>query len=389
VKILITALADLSQAKGSTVHLLELVQRLRDAGHEVRLLVSDYGRPDRPVEGVVFIPVRSLKVRGLRYLTGLLTFQASLLLRLIAAARTDRPDVIYARHDAFLIMPALFCAIWRVPMVAEINGVLSFELTLRGHGRAGIFINRIVERFAYRRARSVVAVSEGVKAHLLEDLRVPASRVVVSPNGADIEAFVPVRGGGGEAEAPVFGYVGGLQPYQGVDRILEALAVLKQRGCRFRFVVVGDGPERMRLEALASRLGLAEDVWFVGRVAHQEVPDAVRGMDLCVLSKVPRAQGVTFPHSSSPVKAFEYMAAGKPIVSSDMDDFRFIAEAGAGILADVLDAEAFADALWKVASDKDLARSMGEAGRRFAEREGSWERSAARVEAACREAIAS
>ena len=384
-RIWITAFADLTTDKGNTRHIRELLAGLRSRGHEVTLLVSRQ-KPTPDEANVVAVPSPQIPVPGLRYLSGLISFQILLMWRMARLFRRGRPDVIYARHDAFLAAPALFARLARLPLVSELNGILPFELHLRGHGRIGIRINEWIERRVYRRSRRIVVVAEGIGRYLADHLGVDPAKIAVSPNGADLERFTPGDGGdvrrriGAGRDDVVIGYVGGLQPYQGVDRLLECAAALVQRGLPIRLLIVGDGPERGRLERLAGEGPLAGRATFTGTVAHAEVPACIRAMDLCALTKLGRVEGSPHAYSASPLKAFEYLACARPIVSGDLPDLRFLEEAGAALCADVEDRGAFTDALDRLARDAELRERMGEAGRRYAAEHGSWDASVGRVE---------
>ena len=391
-RIWITALADLARDKGSTRHLRELAAGLAARGHQVTLFVSRES-PLAAEPGIAPVPAPRVPLPGLRYFSGLVSFQLFLLARLLRRARRERPDVLYGRHDAFLLAPALFAGWKKVPLVTELNGVLPFELRLRGHGRLGLAIDRRIERFVYGRSRRVVAVAEGMKAYLTRDLGVDPAKVAVSANGADLARFTPgespeVRARlGARPGDVVVGYVGGLQPYQGVAPFLAAVGRLIGEGLPVRALVVGGGAEEAPLRAAAGTGPLAGRVLMTGAVPYRDVPAYVRALDVGVLPKLRRVPGSPHEYSASPLKAFEYMACGKPIAANDAPDFRFLADCGAAVCAGVEDPAAFASALRALVVSADLRARMGEAGLRYAREHGSWDASIGRVDAVLREAV--
>lgn len=391
-KIWITALADMGVEKGNSRHLFQLLARLREAGHDATLLVSRQ-TPFAPVAGLLTVAMPRLPISGLRYLSGLITFQLFLFCRLIGLFRQGRPDVLYARHDAFLFVPALTALLFRIPLVSELNGILPFELHLRGHGRAGLTISRIIERWVYNRSRKIVVVAKGMADYLENDLGIRRNKIVISHNGADLEKFTPGDGRrvrrqlGVSDDEVLIGYVGGLQPYQGVFQMLEAVRPLLVEGLPVRVLIVGDGPEKHKLLELAGREPLAGRVALVGRLTHDLVPDHLRAMDICLLPKLRRAPGSPYEYSASPLKAFEYLACGKPIVANELPDFAFLAEAGASINADLSDRPAFAAALRQLVVDQERRKLLGDAGLEYAREHGSWRVSIGRVAEVLTEAI--
>lgn len=172
-------------------------------------------------------------------------------------------------------------------------------------------------------ADAVIAVSKDIKSKLVE-LGTPDEKVHVIYRGVDTERFLPGdqaqarRRLGLPEEGPLLLYVGNLVSVKGVDVLLDACALLRQRGTTFRLCLVGDGPLRHSLAAAARAHGLESTVTFVGPLPHDQLPDWYRAADLTVLAS--RSEGI-------PNVLRESLACGIPFVATRVGG---IAELGAG-----------------------------------------------------------
>lgn len=204
-----------------------------------------------------------------------------------------------------------------------------------------------------RMAASIICVSHGV-ADALATQGVPRERLVVVHNAIDGAQHVPVPI---ELEPPsvglVIGTVGQLVARKGVMHLLEAVAALANAAIPVTCLVVGEGPQRPELEAVAHRLGIADRVRFTG---FQSQPLAwVAAMDVFVLCS--RQEGL-------PRVILEAMLMAKPVVASDIVGSRELVVAGqTGALYPYAEVPALTEALKRLLTDSDLRRAQGEAGR--------------------------
>jgi glycosyltransferase involved in cell wall biosynthesis len=218
---------------------------------------------------------------------------------------------------------------------------------------------RIVDReLIARRADAIVAVSPQDRKRMIELEKIPSEKVVFVPNGipdypaGDRERIR--RELGFAASDPIVGTVCGLRPEKEVETILRALARLAAHRPGLRFLVVGDGPERLRLERLAEQLGVP--TLFLGHRPNVEVPDLLAAMDILVCSS--RFEGM-------PLAVLEWMAAGKAIVASRVGGIPSILEDGReAILVPPRDDEAFAQGIDRLLDDPVQRERFGAAARR-------------------------
>ncbi|MBC9208274.1 glycosyltransferase family 4 protein [Roseomonas aerophila] len=274
-------------------------------------------------------------------------------LRLARAAASFQPDVIYERANLFHLAGAWVAARRRVPLLLEVNAPLADERASFGK----LKLKRLaaaLERLAWRRATYVLPVTD-VLASRIAASGVPQSRIRVVPNGIDLQDF-PLQPA---AELPgdqlVLGFVGFVRDWHGLDRVVRSLAAYRASP-PLALHVVGDGPARTGLEALAKELGVASRVRFSGLTHREAIPSMIGAFDIAL-----QPASVAY---ASPLKVFEYMAAGRAIIAPDQPNLREILEhERTALLFDPRDPDAMWQAVERLASDEALRRRLGQAAR--------------------------
>jgi glycosyltransferase involved in cell wall biosynthesis len=283
-----------------------------------------------------------------------------------AAWRTlgGRVDWVYER---FALFQALGLPFTRrgVPWVLETNALLSDEAHRE---RASVVLHsaaRRLEREAYLACDALVVVSDELGDRLVADMGVPRAKIVVVPNGVDTRRFDPARTTARRvSEAFTVVFAGSLAPWQGLDTLLRAI------GPGMHVVIAGDGPGRGDLEALAASLGITDRVYFLGRVAPADVPPLLVGADVCYVG---HTDGDRVSAFRSPLKLYEYLAMGKPVISSTVPDAVAAIEPGrTGWLFRAGDVRGLADALAAAESTRACLGAMGEEARADAVAHHSW-----------------
>lgn len=221
---------------------------------------------------------------------------------------------------------------------------------------------RQIERAVYRQADGALARSRGAAAVLRA--RGFRGRLRVIPHGVDTGLFSPVDAARRDRE-PVVGFVGALTRQKGVDVLLRAVARIQPPT---RCLVVGDGPERACLGALARALGIEARVDFRGPVPHQKVPEFLNRMTVFALP------AVSLPGLAERFGRvlLEAMAAGVPVVGSDSGEIPNIV-GDAGFVVPEGDPAALARALEEVLGEGGKALELADRARRRVERHYSWD----------------
>jgi glycosyltransferase involved in cell wall biosynthesis len=285
---------------------------------------------------------------------------------LVRLLRSGNVDVVHAHKFASNLWGALLVPRSQLPVLLAHEHTWSYEGMLR----------RVVDReLIARRAGAIVAVSPTDRMRMIELERIPAGKVVFIPNG------IPDRPAGDRARArrelglassdAVVGTVCSLRPQKELETALRALGRLAPHRPTLRFVVVGDGPERGRLERLAEELGVP--TVFLGQRPNDEVSDLVAAMDVLVLSS--RFEGM-------PLSVLEWMAAGKAIAATRVGGIPSMVEhEQEALLVPPRDYVALAQAIGRLLDDPTERRRLGDAARRRQQSEFRFEHTLGLLEA--------
>ncbi|MCU0944699.1 MAG: glycosyltransferase family 4 protein [Rubritepida sp.] len=359
---------------GQGVHLDALVAALRAEGHEVRVVgPAAYEQAGLGEENRLIATVRRLLPKFAAELAEL-AYSIPAYLRLARAAREFRPDAIYERYNLFYLSGAWLARRLRLPFLVEVNAPLAEERARFG-GLALAPLARWSERFVWRRATRVLPVTAVLARHV-EAAGVPPTRIAVIPNGIDLDEF-PDPAPAPSADPLVLGFVGFVRDWHGLDAVVRGIAAW-QGPPALSLLVVGEGPARPGLEALARELGIADRVRFTGLAQRDAVPGHIAGFDVAL-------QPAAVPYAS-PLKVFEYMAAGRPIVAPDQPNIHEVLRDGeTALLFDPATPGALWAAIGRLAADPALRARLGAAARaEVLARDLTWAGNARRVVALLR-----
>lgn len=294
--------------------------------------------------------------------------------RLYRAVKTHRPDFIYERYSLYNLAGVVVSRLTATPLALEVNSPLAREKAENG-GLAFRGLAQALETFAVRRATRTIAVSE-VLRRMLADEGADATRIVVMHNGVNPDEFPATPPAAPEAARPVrVGFVGWFRPWHGLT---EMLAALDRHGL-FRegleVVLVGDGPARPDLEKMIRERSLEGRVTITGPVSRPALFGHLAAMDIAVQ---PAATSY-----ASPMKLFEYLAAGKAVLAPDQDNIREVVRHGVeALLFTPDDWDDFAGQVRVLVRDPALRQRLGETGRRsIVANDRTWAGNAARVKA--------
>ena len=281
-----------------------------------------------------------------------------------------RPDILHALHLTSYGFLSVLCDVR--PTLVSVWGTDVLEAP-----RLSPF-HYLITRYALRRADHITAT--GLRLAEAAARYAPAGKpVTVVPYGVDLREFRPrtieacPEPAEGDRSEVVIGAVARLSKEKGLHYLLEAFAVVAGRHPQARLVLAGEGPERRRLERLAARLGLGERVRFLGEVPHEQVPEVLQQLDVFAMPSTYEGFGVA---------ALEAEAMEVPVVASRIHGIPdVVADGETGLLVPPRDRQALAAALERLASDGDLRRRLGQAGRAFVAEHYSWEENTAQMEA--------
>jgi glycosyltransferase involved in cell wall biosynthesis len=268
-----------------------------------------------------------------------------------------------------------------VPGFLEVNAPLIEEQA----GHRGLIDRAGAESSAARAlhaAAAVLAVSEEMAGYLESRYPFTRGRVQVVSNGVNPDRFPENRKPAcpGSPGSFTVGFLGTLKPWHGLPVLVEAFARLCRPGLETRLLLVGDGPERRRLEDDLAARGLLSSARFTGAVSHGEVPGLLASMDVAA-APYPRSDFFYF----SPLKVYEYMAAGLAVAASRIGEVeRLIQDGHNGLLCPAGDPQALAGALERLRADAELRSRLGRAARRTVLEHHTWQAVARRILALAR-----
>ncbi|HXF95063.1 MAG TPA: glycosyltransferase [Gemmatimonadales bacterium] len=325
-------------------------------GHGVRVVApADAGRGGTavrhgvPVIRVRYAPARweTLAYRGTmlaaaRSPAGLLWFGSLVWRQARVSRRLWRAEHLDVLHAHWWVPGGTSAWLARRPYVVTLHGM---DVVLLEASRGA----RVLAGRVLRRAAAVTAVSSDLADRAAVALGLERDRIEVQPMPIEAARFTRTsRGGGGIVT------VGRLVPRKRLDLLLEALALLRGAGRTLPLTVIGDGPERPRLERRVAELGLGDQVRFRGEVAPADIPDAIGDADVFAFPALGEGFGLA---------AAEALLLGVPVVASrDGGGVRdIVPERGGGRLVDP-DPAAIARAIEELLSDPEARRLAAQAG---------------------------
>jgi phosphatidylinositol alpha-mannosyltransferase len=347
------------ESGGVAQHVRFLYQNLRMRGHDVRIITASHG-PQRASEGdILRIGVGvSMPTNGS---VGTLTFSPRYIVQVRQLLERERFDLLHF-HEPFVPFLSLFLLREsRSVNVATFHAYAGFSPSYElGSRLMGGYAARLHGR---------IAVSAAAR-HFI-DRFFPGDYKVI-PNGVDVPRFasaVPIaRWQDGTLNVL---FVGRLEPRKGVLDLLKAHRILRKTGSGNRLLIVGSGPQEREARRYVATRGLQE-VEFLGRVSDAEKAQLFRTVEVYTS---PATGGESFG-----VVLLEAMAAGAPIVASDIHGYKGVVRRGReGLLVPPHEPKELAAAIARLLEDPGLRAEMSAAGRVRAE-DFSWPRVAARVE---------
>ena len=367
-----------SQVGGAATHTSGVVNGLIDNGVEVRIFAPEQPWGTKRAEFVEVPPRRALQlVRGLGYTDYSGT--------IVQAASGYTADFVYQRYQLGSCAGLELARALGVPLVLEFNGP---EVWVERHWRSGrLLLGGPLERLEERNlhdASLVVVVSEPLRRHVL-DQGVPDERVLVNPNGVDVDELAPYRELTasqwrqrlGIPEAPTVGFIGTFGLWHGVKLLPALIAAVPEA----QWVLVGGGGLLSEVRAEIAARGLSGRVRLTGVLERERALAMLSCSDVCVSPHVRNADGT--PFFGSPTKLFEYMGLRRAIVASDLDQIGEVIEDGrSGLLCPPADVDAAAAAVRRLLADAPLRERLAEAALERAATQYSWSAHTRRILAA-------
>ena len=380
--------------KGAAVHVRELIGALHQAGHRVALAAQTLTKT--PGETRARVNARVIQIRSAPHATSAaqgfkdfneqlgvenslpgelrrILYNKQLARELKRRFLNHRPAFIYERASIYATAGVKLAEKFNVPHIVELNAPLALEqLAYRATGFGELAAE--AERWTLTQADAVIVVSSELRKHVISQ-GVKPGRIHVLPNGVNPSLFCPgqpdptLRRKLKFGDGPVLGFIGGLRPWHGVEVLPELLARLSKRHPGVRLVIAGDGQLRGELERGFRQRGLVKQVVFTNALLHEEVPAVIRQFDIA-LAPYPKPDHDFY---FSPLKLFEYMACGVPVVAADLGQISEVVTDGkTGLLYPAGNLSALAAGCEQLLGDAQLRAKIGGASAELVHRKYTW-----------------
>ncbi len=382
--------------KGASVHLRQMVRALMERGHEVLVLTPNPGTGSAEPTGcrIAALPFADVAAvlherlkeepicRGNRLSKDLrnLLYSAWLENRAAPLLHEFQPDFLYERYSLFGVAGLQLARRLEVPLILEVNAPL-IEEQQEQRGLSLPLVATAAQRLVFSGADEVSVVSRWLEEYALAH-GAARERVTVIPNGADPDLFRPPRGPSAIRrrlnweDAVVLGFVGAMKSWHGVHTVVEALKRLGGSRSAFRLLLVGDGPALPAVREQVQAQGLIDAVHMPGAVPHHEVPEWLGAADVALVPYDASAAAYF-----SPVKLFECMSMGLPVVAARLGQTEeIIAHGRTGWLYSASDPDEPAATIRWISENRSAARDAGAAARAQVLERHTWTHNAEIVE---------
>ncbi len=364
----------------------EMCRRWVAEGHQVTVITSAPNVPDgrvyegyqnklfqrENIDGIDVVRVWTYLAPNkgsVKRILNYLSYMASSIV--MAGLRVERPDVLVATSPQFFNGWAgvILSRLRRLPFVLEIRDIWPESIGAVGAmgSRQAFAFLEVLERRMYAAADHIITVGNGYRTQLMRR-GVPGGKISIVTNGADLDEWRP-------REKPwklkqrynlngefVCMYGGTIGMACGLDVVIAAAEMAaKRKDDHLKFLLVGDGAERERLQAEAASRGLY-NVIFTGRVPKEEMPDHLALADVCLV----HLKAKELFKSVLPSKIFEAAAMKRPILNGVLGEAAALVErAGAGVTFQPENPYQLLNALQSLRSNRQLCNRLGEQGRDY------------------------
>lgn len=378
------------ESGAAQVRLKELAKGLQFNGHQVTVVTAFPNHPSGvipphyrgrfrmkdEVEGIPVWRTWIYPVQRGRFWKRLLNYFSFVFSSFWGLSKAGKQDILFFESPPlFLGITALiYGRITRTPIIMNISDLWPESAVALGlvNSRWMIQVAEALEKLLYRRAWKISCQTEGIMKSLLER-GVPKEKVTFLPNGVNLELFAPRERDvemaerlGIKEEDFVLIYAGTMGYAQGLESVIITAEIMKDKG-NFRFLFVGDGTERPKLEALVKEKGLS-NVCFVDFQPVQEMP---RYFSLSSASIIPLKKNKLF-EGARPSKMFPALGSAVPVIySGEGEAAELVLSSGGGVVVEPENSEELAKAIVELSMNPNR-REMGKKGRQFVKDHYTW-----------------
>ncbi len=381
----------LTNVNAKSIHVFEVFKSLKKR-HPTFLLVSDVNDSLYSDENIIKIP--HTRTRFLKRIFNAISYQVALYFHLkritsqIKQVHPDKKIILYVRQSVFFLVPLIFARIHHVPAILEVNG--SVELEMKLHRRRNLFLfiwaSHWILRLYYTLSWHIVTVTPQLKQFLQRTHSINPKKMTVIENGTNTNKFKPMNKMDARMqlklpntwnEKCIIGFIGNMEPWQGLETLIKAAPLVIKQRKNVTFLLVGDGKLRPKLEKLIHQYHLDPHFILTGRIPYPKIPTYIGACDVMVapfIGQRNREIGL------SPLKVYDSLSCGRPIITSKIPNLEFVEERSCGFL---VEPECPKDLASKLLEFFDLPREirteMGKNGRTFIKKNHDWDEIARKI----------
>lgn len=364
---------DVSDENANTRHVFEICRQFAKLGNAVTLFVPDLGHV-RPLDGVtlVYVPV-IIRKPAVTYFS----FHIVLFFFFLFYYFKLKPDAVYTRHQQLEWLVTWLKKVLPFTYVVEVNGLAEIELKMNARPKWVISLTRCLEKILFRLPDKVITPTFGIRDYLCKNYGMDDSRVLVINNGANPEISRPLDKDlcrdrlNLKKQGKYLIFVGGFKKWHGLPQMIQIMPELIRRIPEIELLVVGEGEEKNFIQEQIKNAGLDGKVILFGKKPFVEIPYYINAADICL---APYFDERLWVCGLSPLKIFEYMSCGQPIITTRVKGLDVLFDTWhVGKLVDSLAPSEWVGVIADMFNDPEAMRKYGENGRQAVLREFNWE----------------
>lgn len=285
-------------------------------------------------------------------------------------------DFLYLQHHDFHYGLDIIKGKKDIPLLFQVD---SIEYWVKKNWGGKLYFDKMInwcEEIEVKAADAILVISSTVKNQLVEMYNIKEEKIFVSPSGVDVQKFHPdisdteIKEKLNLHNNYVIGYSGLFNLYHGIDTLIESIPLITEKIKNVKILLIGDGQLRNFVDDYVNQKKLQDKVIITGLLPFNEVPKYLAACDVLV-SPFKSIDKSTF--FNSPIKTFEYMAMGKPIVTTNIGQLADIClDENNSLVMEENNPNSLAEKVFKILGDPQLANQLGKNAREFVVKNYSW-----------------
>lgn len=374
-----------NSGEGSQVHAKEFMNAMNQLGNHV-IPVELSLKTKKQLENLKIQTTSHSSKGKLSFIKELKTFLLNILriIRLLKLYREHKPDAIINRYLIYDFSAIIAGKLLNIPVMYEVNASAVYEREIENR----YYIKPLakwVEKYIFKKSDIVTVVSNELKNYF-EENGYNVSNTIVIPNGVNVEKYQE------DIQVPpsfddishqwkdklILGFLGSLKSWHGIQRVIDLMPSLIKKNPNIRLLIVGDGNTRSEIEKKIEDYKLKDHVFISGFIPHEDVPGALHLFDVA-LAPYNNISNFYF----SPLKIFEYMAAGKPVVAPSLGQIKELVQSNyTGLLLDENTDSCLEESILSIIEDSQKLKQMGLNAKNFITEHYTWTKNAETISSA-------